>query len=107
VVFLPRTLKMVGEAFLYGSSVERLDLSMTTLERVGDSFCVGCCELRETLLPGTLVCMGSAGAPESPVALLVLPVADGMGIGRVCAASVLSGLVGLGLVRAHPIWPAQ
>jgi hypothetical protein len=76
------------------------------LESVGDLFCRGCRELREVLLPGTLMSLGSMAWAEQQI-LLLLPVASGMGIGIFYSASILSGLVGSGSVLARPIWPAN
>jgi hypothetical protein len=88
-------------------SVELLDLSMSALESVGHTFCRDCKKLREVLLPATLMSLRSMASADYQLALLVLPKANGMGIGVVYSASVLSGLVGLGSVLTRPVWPAK
>jgi hypothetical protein len=105
---LPPTLKEIGDYFLCGSpSVENLDLSGTAVECIGDSFCSFCGGLREIWLPGALVFLGSKASPGPQLALLSLPVASRMWLGEVPAASIMSGLVGLGSTPARPMWPAK
>jgi hypothetical protein len=106
-VLLPPTLRKVGVDFLRASSVERVDLSRTAVESLSVPFCRDCRELRELLLPGTLVSLSSATCQRSPLALLFLPVASRIGFEKVYSASVMSGLVGLGSLPARPIWPAK